>query len=380
MYEQIFIGKRWNKFLKEICTELKKESVLITGIPYSGLTSFLKYVESSYKSVTNDKKTIIISVKTLSEKINLNDLQKLIKRKINYKLEFPKYLKNLNCEEIFNELITRNNSILITIDRFQHLSNSEKMLLFLNNLRSINPIKIRFFLSCNITCITKPSKYKCASTLISANQYVLPTFNKKEIAMSITKYKKLFNWNVDKKYANKIFKLTGGIIGLVKYVIKYTHLNKDSDLSENIVIKYPILNFKLKEIYQKLLENKLIIKNKFNTQETTILRKIKIFDDNNNLRIPLLKPFLENQTNKRSLNFHKLLTKQEYYLYQLFISKPNQIISLDEISEKLWGKEEYSKYSTWAIYKTLSNLKKKLKKSDLEIKNYKSRGYSLVVE
>lgn len=378
MYEYFFPGKRWNKFLKKVCKILQKEPVLLTGLPHVGLTSFLKYVERKYATITKDDNTIVISIEIVSKTFDISDLEEKVIKKVNYTLNFPNFLRGLTCEEIIYEILSRNRNLLIIINRFQNLAKSEQSLIFLNTLRSINSLKIRFLIGCDLSCLTKPQKFIKASTLISANQTILPTLNEKEILLSIKNYKKMFDWEVPLKYSSEILNLSGGIIGLVKYIAKYLYLYKGTNFSIKHLAIYPILEYKLKDIYKRLETNDLIIKNSLNQKNLLILRKLGIIDRNNRLKIELLKPFFKTEINqKKTYDLKKLLSTQEYQLYQLFSSKPGEIISLDEISEKLWGEDEGRKYSLWSIYKTLSNLKRKIRKAGFEMKNYRDRGYAL---
>ncbi|MBN2015384.1 helix-turn-helix domain-containing protein [Candidatus Dojkabacteria bacterium] len=375
MYKYFFPGGRWDKFLQNTCQRLNYETVLITGLPHSGLTTFLKYVEDVYPSITKKEKVVIISLDIIQKGIKPGQLAKSIASKLRFKLNSPIYLESLSSEELFSEIIKRGKEIIVILNRFQNLRLNPQNFDFLNSLRSINSLKVRFLISCDISCLTHPQSYKRAGTLASANQIILPSLNEKEIELSIKNYKKLFNWNVPLKFTREIFSLSGGNIGIAKYLIKYIHEYKKLNNVDKL-LKFQVLEYKVKDIYDKLQTYKLIKNGQLNYSRNEFLKKLYIIDKNNQFKIKILEP-LVTKTEKSRPNLKKIFTMQEYRLYKLFTSNPDRIVTLDDISRELWGKEEEKKYSLWSIYKTLSNLRRKVKEIGLEIKNYRGRGYSL---
>lgn len=70
-------------------------------------------------------------------------------------------------------------------------------------------------------------------------------------------------------------------------------------------------------------------------------------------------------------------TRQEYSILVLFLQKPNNIITRDDIGDILWGEDNYQKYSDWAIDQLISKLRKKIRKvgSNAKILTLRGRGY-----
>ncbi|MCL4364509.1 helix-turn-helix domain-containing protein [Patescibacteria group bacterium] len=77
-------------------------------------------------------------------------------------------------------------------------------------------------------------------------------------------------------------------------------------------------------------------------------------------------------------NLKRLFTASEYTIFEFLFKNQNHIVSRDEIAKKLWGQQYIDRYSDWAIDKTISRIRAKLReigvKTDL-IKIYKRKGY-----
>lgn len=73
-------------------------------------------------------------------------------------------------------------------------------------------------------------------------------------------------------------------------------------------------------------------------------------------------------------------TSQEYNLLRMFMDKANKLCTRDNISETLWGKESFEKYSDWAIDQIISKLRKKLRSMGVKdgLITVRGRGYKFI--
>lgn len=379
MHKLFFPGKRLDSLIKNISNRLKSETYLITGLPQIGLTSFLNYVEEEYAKITQDKKTIIISFEILPKSTSVFNISSKILGLMKYKLSSPKYLEELSCREAILEVIKRGRKILFLISRFQYLRNSPETMIFLQTLRATNSIKIRFFLSCDITCLTKPGLYKPAGILSSTNIHIFPPLTLSEIQASLKSYKKLYNWNIPNEFSEKIHKLSGGICGLTKYISKYIHDHKPKKLTIEDLLKDSAINYKVTEIHEKLKENELIKDNKFDLTKSRLLQELGVLDTKDNPKIKLLEYVMsDKEPDSTQVELKKLLSVQEFTLFNYLMENLERVVSLDDLSNTLWKQDGITKYSLWALYKTISNLNKKIKTFGFNIKNYRGRGYQLI--
>ena len=377
MFNDIFPGTRWDKFIKQICSKLQFESVLITGLPQVGLTSFLRNIEQRYDEIIKNDKTNIIYFEIFSNRIQPSHLDKKIAELVRYKLKFPRYLDNLNTEEIMYEITQRGERLLIITNRFQYLRSHHSSLEYLKMLRAIDPFKIRFLLGSDISFLTNVDSFAPAGVLASANAFVLPTLTHEETSETFKRYKKLYNWKVPISFSKEIYELSGGVCGLVKYISKYVHDNNCKKISENELLGNQAIFFKLKDIYDTLEDNFLIDNYSLHEAHNDILQEIGVIDSKHSLRIGLLKNLLTSPGKKQDKSIYRILSVQELKIFEFLNERPDHIFSLDELSEYMWGEHVTKKYSLWALYKVISNLNKKIKKYGYRIENFKGRGYSL---
>ena len=71
------------------------------------------------------------------------------------------------------------------------------------------------------------------------------------------------------------------------------------------------------------------------------------------------------------------LTPSEYDILKLLIQKAPNLINRDEIADILWGKNQFERYSDWAIDKLISNLRKKIEETGYTVITSKGRGFYL---
>ncbi len=377
-YRQFYKAPYWDLFTKKVYDRLQAESVLITGLPEAGHRFFLKYIQELFQKDKKRTDTLLVPFEIIPGKTSIDDLGKIIKQLILYQLKSPKHLEKLSCEEIIREVITRKNKkILFIINRLDHLQDLPESIIFLEALRAIDPLSINFLIGCDASCITNPEKYQPAGILTFANIFVLPRFNTEGIKTTLKTFKKAYNWEIPLKHAEFISELTAGLPGLLKYTAKYIHDHKRNSLNATDLYKEPGVNFRVKNIYDTLTKYNLLQNNKLNTQKKNLLYALGATDKKNKLQIELLKPLLSPKKETQKTPLEKILSVQEQKIYKFLESQEEQIVTLDEISDHLWGKDVPVKYSLWAMYKTISSLRQKLEKYDLTIKNYRGRGYSL---
>lgn len=80
-------------------------------------------------------------------------------------------------------------------------------------------------------------------------------------------------------------------------------------------------------------------------------------------------------------NIEEKFTRQEYEILRFLLNEHDKLKSRDEISQAMWGKESYDKYSDWAIDQVMSKLRKKLKDfgADRFLVTVRGRGYKLAL-
>lgn len=76
----------------------------------------------------------------------------------------------------------------------------------------------------------------------------------------------------------------------------------------------------------------------------------------------------------------KFLTKNERKVLERLIEKRNKIVTFDEISDLIWGKQSVEKYSLYAITKLIERVRKQIRKNGIAIgpiHTQRAKGYLL---
>lgn len=103
------------------------------------------------------------------------------------------------------------------------------------------------------------------------------------------------------------------------------------------------------------------------------LFKIGILDSKNNLTTPLLKEeivrlgaskrkliLIKNNIYLNQVPVSKYFSRKEFRIIKLLLSREGQIVSRDEIADKIWPLEVEEKYSEWAIDQLIRRLRHRL--------------------
>lgn len=86
---------------------------------------------------------------------------------------------------------------------------------------------------------------------------------------------------------------------------------------------------------------------------------------------------LKTKLSEGKLKDIKQLTAQEALLFE-FLTEKKELVTRDQVAQKIWGAIWIEKYSDWAIDKLVSNLKKKIVDSNFRLLTLRNRGYRVI--
>lgn len=225
--------------------------------------------------------------------------------------------------------------------------------------------------------------------------------NKIDTHYFISYLEKLWSIKVPNKLRSEVIKNCGGYFWIVKQAVRHFRDNKNASFEEifhhkNILQKTAIIWNRILPDEQKVI---IKIKNKLDlsTKELNTLDYLyeigfifKKDSGDNEFTAPLIHSVIEDYQEIKKLlvktGFIYLdgqlispgLSKQEETVLKLFISKPNQMISREEIGSVIW-KNNPDNYSEWALDRLIFRLRRKLKSFGLS-KNiiFTKKGYGYV--
>lgn len=101
---------------------------------------------------------------------------------------------------------------------------------------------------------------------------------------------------------------------------------------------------------------------------------------------PLFEHFIKHRLDitllkKSNKTINEYLTGQELKVFNLLVSKKDEVVSRDDIAKTMWDDDWNDKYSDWSIDKVISNIKKKLFENNetQTIKTFKGEGFQLLL-
>jgi DNA-binding response OmpR family regulator len=96
---------------------------------------------------------------------------------------------------------------------------------------------------------------------------------------------------------------------------------------------------------------------------------IELFD----IRLDIKKMVLENINNNKNIN----VIGKEFQLLEMFMMHPNQVLSKEQMFDKIWGYDSNSEMNSLEAYISFIRKKLKLIKSTTTIKSIRGSGYKL---
>lgn len=327
-----------NRFKKVFEILDKHQSATLVALPFTGRTANLRYIAKNKSMVFFD-----IDKTTGTYESFVYELISLISSK-NPKSYQDAYLLNKELFELISKITERKEIILI-------LTLNSKALPFLKDIdrlialsqKSATRFPLTILWSIDTEIFRKYIKDHPSSTF-GQNLFYFSTFSKEETNYSIKRIllSKSINKNVDKL----AFEKTGGIAGLFHF---FANDLWDEDLTQ--------------EIFNKL---KVEIENNKN-----IISKLTSKD-----ALTLIEKNVKNITKFKSIKLLSNPTAQEINILNFLLDK-NEPVSRDDVAKILWGKSWNTKYSDWAIDKTISRLRKKIIGNEVRILTVKNFGYQL---
>jgi len=162
-------------------------------------------------------------------------------------------------------------------------------------------------------------------------------------------------WNIPSEFEEEIYRLSGGIPGLIKRLCSFVDTYKSLDKKE--VLEYPPVEMVLEELVDL-----------FAYFPKSKLQLLGLLDSKGNTISPLLEQAYLGSLSRKCLESSPLLNQ----VFEYFKEREEDLVSLYEISDLV----QRGEFSLWGTYKLIERLKKKLP-SNYRLKNVKGKGYIL---
>ena len=328
-----YFGDLYDRVTQKIT---RGENVLISAIPGFGVKTVFNFLEYNIRSDALFEEILIYD-----PEIQAVPLVDFVKQSLN---------------------TTPAKSQLILVRFFESSKDKAATLERLDSLRRRNPKDMVFLIFADHTVLTHPDDYQAKSTIFFSEIIYMFPFSETQTKKMIASLYTFYGWKIDKSLYTKIYKLSGGVPRLIKYLCKEIYESKvPIENSEKFQI-IPQINFQLK------LLTKLLI-----TLPEEELETLRITEDGK-IKSRLVKGYFKIYQNEAVAQLLSNLTQQEQKLMTYLIENQNEVVSLDKIADLIALADD--DFSLWAIYKLISRLKIKVK-NNFEIRNLKGKGYKL---
>lgn len=216
------------------------------------------------------------------------------------------------------------------------------------------------------------------------NILYFPCYTKEESRFFIQTLADEWSLQLTDETINSIIDTCGGILWLLRETLRVLRDRPTfqiETLSEQDGIKTRLKTIfdQFSESEKKVLIDIVTTRVVDNRSSLAYLHKLGFVEEKNqsySLTVPLFKPLiLEYQQREKAYNkietlltnieHFQQLTKSEKKILQFLQSKPNTLITRDELAEVIWQEKWKEKYTDWALDKKISRLKKTLEEKDI---------------
>ncbi|MGI5825856.1 MAG: winged helix-turn-helix domain-containing protein [Patescibacteria group bacterium] len=264
---------------------------------------------------------------------------------------------------------------------------------FFNNLHSFYQIDRRkvhfiFLSSQNILHEQNFLKYGQLFKLMLQNKIYFPLLGKKDALFVAKRLNRKYNFGLAEAKIEEIVSCVGGHPSLLRRSLQ---LSKNSKVSSEellrLILSKEEINLILKEIWESLSgeekQSLVSIAKGGNIEREAIspyLLKMGFVNFKKGsyyLFSPLFNAFVKGQKIEKApifINreegkilvngqpFKEKITPSECKLLEIFLQKPNEVVSRDKIADALWGKDSFDRYSDWTIDQTIYLIRKRMRK------------------
>jgi len=252
---------------------------------------------------------------------------------------------------------------LIIIRSFEKINEKQRTLEKIDSLITQTPGAFTILAITDHTAITNPNDYQSTSAIFFSSIIYIPPFNKSNSYTMVETLDKFYNWEINKDHYQKVFNLSGGLPRITKYVVKDIAEGFGDIGNEERFLKTAQIDFQLERLAKLLI-----------TLPTEKLKVLELLDSDGRLKSKLLKLYLGKYHSSTIRNLFPSLTTSELKTISYLLENQKRILSVDKIADILKMTDE--KFSLWAIYKTISRLRPKIRKN-FRLKSIKGKGYIL---
>ncbi len=417
----IYIEQKWAHDLKQKLPKYieRGDTLNLWGLPLLGKYEQLQRICSS---ISSNIRFAFIDAKTLID-VNTEEFFTILNSQLDKREERNIMIRNVPAhivtDKILN-LVTPHSRICIVINSLERLIPlGENFFNAFRGIRDKYPGSVCYIFITEKPLHEHPVFKNNTEFLILGlqNQVVAKPLSKEETHKMVQKLAEEFAIKMGQKEQKKLEELSGGIVGLLKPMLRAMEANTKDVLDAEVLQKDPATKIRLEKICQTFSIQEQIYLNKtannkhLKPMKTDYMQKTGIIVGGK-IRSLLLNTYMkthpanineimgeakekdQQELEKADLRIDvntgeiyrgpkrllKVLSDEELTVSKLLLENDEKITSREEIAKRLWGNQYPERYSDWAIDKIVSRIRKKILDSDKPHKylmTMKGKGFKL---
>lgn len=252
---------------------------------------------------------------------------------------------------------------VVTVRFFEKVEDKSVILERLHRMRVARPEELVFLVMTDHTGMIFPEKYSAQTTSFFSERFSILPFDQKQTEKMIRITCKYYGWHIRGEDYERVFRLSGGIPRLVKYVCKGVDERGMKLDNPRLFLTNPSISFELDYLVRISMQLGL-----------DKAKRLGLVDDKGEIKSELLLVYYKNFQVQLITQLYPNLSGLEEKVLNFLLVNQGTVVSFEKMGDLMaMGEDDYS---LWAIYKLISRLKHKVEKN-FEIKNIKGRGYLL---
>ena len=364
------------------------ENITTLWLPSSGRTALAYRLQNKIgipqRFLTKYSKIIFIPCDALLDLKTFED---------NLDITLEKFSLEKGIMKKINDLILRGNNIYLIVDNFSF--NNLETLDYLLSLKQISLSNIRYlFLGLESDFYTESAVNKDVG-LVYHNIIKVPYFDKSLSKVWIDKVSRELKVELSDDVKTAIYNFSGGIIGLLKNMVRVYKRYQDAESSINSV---EVMNYcvnlwrQFSKEEQNVIKN-LIITGKFNpsSREFNYLKEHCFINSNNQIIGTWVNLIIGSREKTEfkvkgnnifflGVDLDDVLSEREKNILLLLCSQKSFFADRDMVGKIIWQEKITEKFSDWALDQIFSRLRRKLVKIGVPkdtLKTLKGKGFKM---
>jgi len=363
---------------------LRGENITIFSLPHGGIREKMNYlIKNSTSLMPGLGKTIFVYLDPNEIVDNRPQTYFRLMGALMDGKEISHRDSLLGLREKVKSFVARGYRLVFILGYFYKLNYEATFLDGLFGLHQIDRRKVSFIFTSakNIFVEESIRRFGQLTELLLQNIVYFPLFSEKDSRFVVENLSLRYHYPVDNAQKKLILAVAGGHPTLILHCLRIFSQNPNLRdvrlIGEKTEIKMVLENIwesftsEEKNLLLRIVNGPIVANKGFldHLLNLGVIKENRIYPAlfENFINTRTLKPScLVTNTENRQLLVNGFppkgkITSRDYRLLSLFLKKPGQIISRDEIAETLWQGNSYDKYSDWAIDRAIFTLRKRLK-------------------